>query len=470
VSDRFPAGFLWGGAISANQAEGGLREGDKGLSIVDVMEVGSKDNPRRRTDGIEPGIYYPSHTAIDFYHTYREDIGLFAELGIKCLRTSINWTRIYPNGIEEAPSEVGLQFYDDLFDELHAHGITPLVTLQHSDTPLYLAEKFGGWKSRELVDLFAKYCTTIFTRYHAKVRHWITINEINAINFVTWFGAAAEDMSPAEKEQASYHLLLASAKAVEIGRSIDPDLVIGGMVTDCYSYPYTCRPEDVWLSIQDKHHNIFFADVMCRGYYPTYKLRELENTGIALETRPEDQDTLAAGRIGFLASSYYSSHVSSTEAADELLQGNLLQNIVGKSNPYLEKSEWGWQIDPLGLRISLNDLYDRYQIPLFIVENGLGAIDDASNLDDIQDDYRIDYLRRHIDAVGDAIAIDGVEMLGYLVWGFIDVVSGTTGEMAKRYGVIHVDRDNAGRGSNARHRKKSFHWYRSVISSNGSEL
>lgn len=469
MSSRFPAEFLWGGAISANQAEGGFGEGGKGLSILDVMEVGSKDTPRRRTDGIEPGVYYPSHTAIDFFHTFREDIALFSELGITCLRTSINWTRIYPTGMETEPSEAGLQFYDDVFDELLAHGITPLVTLQHSDTPLYLAEAFGGWKSRELVDLFARYCATVFTRYKDKVRHWITINEINAINFVTWFGAAAENLTPAEKEQASYHLLLASATAVRIGKGIDPGFVIGGMVTDCYSYPFTCRPEDVLLSIQDKHHNIFFADVMCRGAYPRYKLRELERAGIVLETRAGDARTLDAGRIEFLACSYYASHVSSTDA-DEIIQGNLLQNIAGKANPHLATSEWGWQIDPLGLRISLNDLYDRYQMPLFVVENGLGAVDDVTDPCNIDDPYRIEYLRRHIDAVGDAIAIDGVEMLGYLVWGFIDLVSGTTGEMAKRYGLIYVDRDNAGEGSNARYRKASFGWYQRVLGSNGREL
>ncbi|NTW38467.1 MAG: family 1 glycosylhydrolase [Cellulomonadaceae bacterium] len=469
MSDRFPEGFLWGGAISANQSEGGFGEGGKGLSILDVMEVGSKDRPRRRTVGIEDGTYYPSHTGIDFFHTFREDIALFAELGIKALRTSINWTRIYPNGIEAEPSEEGLRFYDELFDELRVHGITPVVTLQHSDTPLFLAEELGGWTNREVVDHFVRYCTTVLTRFKGKVTHWITINEINAINFVTWFGAAADDLSPAQKEQASYHLLLASAMAVTVGRQIDPTYVIGGMVTDCFSYPYTCRPEDVMLSIQDKHHNIFFADVMCRGAYPSYKLRELERTGVEISTEPGDAEVLAAGRISFLACSYYSSHVSSTEG-DEIVQGNLLQNIIGKSNPYLQQSEWGWQIDPLGLRISLNDLYDRYEIPLFVVENGLGAVDDATDPDAIQDDYRIDYLRRHIDAVGDAIAIDGVQMLGYLVWGFIDVVSGTTGEMQKRYGVIYVDRDNAGNGTNTRHRKKSFDWYRRVIASNGREL
>jgi 6-phospho-beta-glucosidase len=466
---KFPDNFMWGGAISANQSEGAFHEGGKGVSILDVMEVGSKTTPRRRTETIEKGIYYPSHTGIDFYHKYQQDIALFKELGIKCFRTSINWTRIYPNGIEEKPCEEGLQYYDNLFDELLRSGITPLVTLQHSDTPLFLVTEYGGWKNRKVVDLFAKYCETVFTRYKDKIKYWITINEINAINFISWFGAASETLTPEEKEQASYHLLLASAKAVETGKKINPDFMVGGMVTDCYSYPYTCKPEDVLLSLQDKHYNIFFADVMCRGYYPSYKLQELERDNIKLETMPEDKETFKNGRISFLSFSYYSSHVSSTEK-DEILQGNLLQNIIGKSNPYLKTSDWGWQVDPMGLRISLNDFYDRYQIPLFIVENGLGAYDDTSNINEIHDDYRINYLREHIKAVRDAIAIDGVEVLGYLVWGFIDIVSGTTGEMDKRYGLIYVDQDNTGNGSNERTKKKSFHWYQQIIQSNGLKL
>jgi 6-phospho-beta-glucosidase len=433
------------------------------------MLPGSRCEPRKRTDAIESGLYYPSHNAIDFYHRYKDDIAFFKELGIRCLRTSINWTRIFPAGIEDTPNEEGLRFYDDLFDELLNNGITPLVTLQHSDTPLHLAVRYGGWKNREVVNFFEKYCETVFRRYKDKVRRWITINEINAINFIEWFAAAAEGLTPGEKEQTSYHLLLASAKAVQIGKSIDPGFLIGGMVTDCYSYPYTCKPEDVMLSIEDKHRNIFFADVMCRGYYPAYKLKELERAGISLKTAPGDENSLRSGVIDFLGFSYYSSHVSSTEK-DEMVEGNLLQNIVGKSNPYLEKSEWGWQIDPVGLRVSLNDFYDRYQKPLFIVENGLGAYDDTSDIHHIHDDYRIDYLRRHIRAVKDAVLTDGVDVMGYLVWGIIDLISGTTGEMDKRYGLIYVDIDNAGKGSRIRTRKDSFGWYKKLIASNGGDL
>jgi 6-phospho-beta-glucosidase len=465
----FPKDFLWGGAISANQAEGAFDVAGKGLSILDVMKVGSKTIPRERTETIEPKTFYPNHKAIDFYHNYKRDIALFKELGIKCFRTSINWTRIYPNGIEEEPNEEGLKFYDDLFDELIDSGITPLVTIQHSDTPLFLATEFGGWKNRKIVELFAKYCETIFRRYKDKIKYWITINEINAINFISWFGAASDVLTLEEKEQASYNLLLASAKAVEIGRKINQNFMIGGMVTDCYSYPYTCSPEDAIQSIHDKHYHIFFSDVMCRGYYPSYKLKELEQRNIALQTEPEDKQTFLNGKISFLSFSYYSSHVSSVEK-DEILQGNLLQNIKGKSNPYLKASEWGWQVDPLGLRYSLNEFYDRYQIPLFIVENGMGAHDDINSSQEIRDDYRIKYLKEHITAIKDAVMIDGVDLIGYLVWGVIDIVSGTTGEMDKRYGLIYVDKDNLGNGTGKRMKKKSFGWYQKVIKSNGEIL
>ncbi|HFD3448632.1 TPA: glycoside hydrolase family 1 protein [Enterococcus faecium] len=467
--NNFPKDFLWGGAIAANQAEGAFDRDGKGPSILDVMAVGSKTQPRKRYSLDTTDVYFPSHDAIDFHDNYKGDIKLFKKLGLKTLRTSINWTRIYPTGEETEPNEAGLKFYDDLFDELLKNDIIPVVTLQHSDTPLFLADKYGGWKNRILVDYFIKYVTTVFNRYKDKIRYWITINEINAINFVTWFGAANESLTLNEKEQASYHLLLASAQAVIAGKTINPDFIIGGMVTDCYSYPYTCNPEDVMLSIEDKHLNIFFADVMVRGYYPSYKLKELSRNEIELSKNIEDESIFKDGKIDFLGFSYYSSHVSSTQK-DEVLQGNLLQNIVGKSNPYLEKSEWGWQIDPLGLRITLNDFYDRYQIPLFIVENGLGAEDDVKNVDNIDDSYRIEYLRKHIEAVRDAINIDGVDVMGYLTWGVIDIISGTTGQMSKRYGLIYVDKDNDGKGTGNRYIKKSYKWYQKVILTNGEVL
>ena len=466
---RFPNGFLWGGAISASQSEGAYDVGGKGLTIFDVTEAGNKNTPRKRHDKIENDIHYPSHTAIDFYHTYAQDIQLFRELGIQCLRTSINWTRIYPNGIEELPNEEGLAYYDALFDELLKNDITPVVTIHHSDTPLYIAEHYGGWINRTTVDLFLKYAKTVLCRYKDKIKYWIVINEINAINYVEWFSAAAENMTLQEKETASYHLLLANASVVCAAKKINPDFIMGGMVTDCHTYPYTCDPQDVFQSIQDKHRNIFFADVMCRGEYPSYKWKELNRFDIQLHIKEEEKNILKKGCIEFLAFSYYSSHVSSM-VKDEDIQGNLIQNIKGKNNPYLKSSQWGWSIDPMGLRIALNEFYDRYELPLFIVENGLGARDDAKQLPDINDDYRIEYLREHIAAARDAVTIDGVDLMGYLVWGFIDIVSGVTGEMDKRYGLIYVDRNNKGQGSNLRYKKKSFEWYQKVIASQGEEL
>lgn len=452
--------FLWGDAISANQAEGAYDVDGKGLTIFDVAGKGSKLVPRKVYDTIEEGVYYPSHQSIDFYHKYKEDIALFKEMGLKALRVSINWARIYPTGIEESPNEKGLQFYDDLFDELLNNEITPVVTIQHSDTPLYLAKTYGGWKNRVLIDLFVKYAKTVFTRYKDKVNYWITINEINAINYVEWF-AAAENLTLQEKEQASYNLLLANAKVVAVGKEINSNFMIGGMITGSYYYPFTCNPDDVLLSINDRRSDFFYSDVMCRGYYPNYKKKELEKNGIKLEMKDTDSKDLKNGIIDYLSLSYYSSHISSTEK-DEVLQGNLLQNIMGKSNPYLKESEWGWKVDPLGLRVVLNELYDRYQLPLFIVENGLGAIDTLEKNKEVHDDYRIDYLQKHITSVMDAID-DGVELLGYLVWGVIDIVSGTTGEMSKRYGLIYVDLDDEGNGSRERYKKDSFYWYKNLI-------
>lgn len=467
--ERFSKDFLWGGAISANQAEGAFDVDGKGLSILDVMGPGARGKERERHENVYDGTFFPSHHAIDFYHNYKEDIQLLKQLGIKCFRTSINWTRIYPTGVEEQPNEEGLKYYDDLFDMLIENGITPLITLQHSDTPYYLATEFGGWKNRKLVDYFEKYVTTVFERYKNKIKYWITINEINAINYVEWFAAANTNLTAQEKEQVSYNLLVASAKAVMIGKKINPDFVIGGMVTDCYTYPYTCNPEDVMLSFLDKHYNIYFADVMVRGYYPAYKVKELERNGIVLQKELGDDEILKQGKIEFLSFSYYASHVSSV-VKDEVMDGNLQQNIIGKTNPYLKATEWGWQIDPLGLRISLNEFYDRYQIPLFIVENGLGARDDVTDIHHIEDDYRISYLKEHIKAVRDAVSIDGVDLMGYLVWGVIDIVSGVTGQMSKRYGLIYVDRDDEGNGTNERTLKKSFYWYKKVIETNGEEL
>ncbi len=461
--------FLWGGAVSATQSEGAYLEGGKGLSIFDIMTRGDRNTPRRNTGTVQEEEIYPNHYGIDFYHRYPEDIKLLKELGIRAFRTSISWARIFPTGFEEQPNEEGLRFYDQLFDTLLENGIEPVVTMLHSDVPLELAQKLGGWKNKEMVRYFARYVEVIVSRYKGKVKKWITINEINAVNYVLWFSCAMLDDDEKSKALAASHLLLASATAVKIGHNIDPDALIGGMVTDCYSYPYTCNPDDVLQSVEDIRANIYFADVMCRGYYPAYQRKKLERAGICLDLTEEDEKALREGTIDFLSFSYYSSHVSSV-VKDELVEGNLLQNIAGKKNPYLESSQWGWQIDPKGLRYSLNEFYDRYQKPLFIVENGLGAKDEVDANGKINDLYRIEYLQEHIKAAEDAVCIDGVELMGYLVWGVIDVISGTTGEMSKRYGLIYVDQDDEGNGTLERRKKASFDWYKKVIASDGEDL
>lgn len=465
----FPKNFLWGGAVSATQAEGAYLEDGKGMSIFDIMTKGDRNTPRRNTGAVRENEVYPNHYGIDFYHRYVEDIMLLKELGIKAFRTSISWARIFPTGFEEEPNEEGLKFYDDLFDTLLKNGIEPVVTMLHSDVPLELAQKLGGWKNKEMVKYFSHYVETIVARYKGKVKKWITINEINAVNYVLWFSCAMLDDDEQSKALAASHLLLGSATAVKIGHRIDPDAMIGGMVTDCYSYPYTCNPDDVLQSVEDVRFNIYFADVMCRGYYPSYQKAKLERQGIKLDLTEEDENTLREGIVDFLGFSYYSSHVSSV-VNDELVEGNLLQNIIGKKNPYLQSSQWGWQVDPKGLRYSLNEFYDRYQKPLFIVENGLGARDEIDSEGSIEDPYRIEYLREHIRAVREAVCIDGVDLIGYLVWGIIDIVSGTTGEMSKRYGMIYVDQDDEGNGTLKRIKKASFNWYQKVIASNGKNL
>lgn len=464
----FPKGFLWGGATAANQCEGGYLDGGKGLSIADVMTAGSLNKERENTLVVKAGEYYPSHIAIDMYHHYKEDIALFAEMGFNCYRMSINWARIYPNGDDEIPNEDGLQFYDDLFDECLKNGIQPIVTLSHYETPIGLYTKFGGWKSRECIDCFVRYCKTVFTRYKGKVKYWMTFNEINCLEMNSWNGAAMLEEDLQTKTQAAHHLFIASALAVVAGHEIDPENKIGMMYGGLFSYANSCNPADVQANIDTMHAQLFYCDVMCKGYYPNYKLKQLEREHITIQKQPEDDEILMKGKVDYLAYSYYMTLVAGekTEKA-ELANGNL---FTGYKNPYLEQSQWGWQIDPMGIRISMNELYDRYNIPLMIVENGLGAVDELKEDGTVDDDYRIDYLREHIKEMEKGINIDGIPLLAYTPWGCIDLVSAGTGEMKKRYGFIYVDRDNEGNGTLKRYRKKSFYWYKQVIASNGADL
>lgn len=462
-----PKHFLWGGAIAANQAEGAWNLNGKGISTADCMTAGSKNIPRDYTDGVDKSKYYPSHDAIDFFHRYKEDISLFAEMGFKCFRTSINWTRIFPNGDESEPNEAGLQFYDDLFDECLKYGIEPVVTISHYETPYYLVEKYGSWKNRRMIGFYVRYCESLFKRYCNKVKYWMTFNEINVISYSATMSAGicwneGENILQGTY-QAAHYQLVASARAVICGHQINPDFKIGMMMLYPTFYPETCKPEDQIASMHAIDGSYYFSDVQVRGYY-THKAKSFwKRNNLSLDITEEDTGNLRDGTVDYIGFSYYNSNVASGELLDkETMDGNMMHSI---RNPYLQLSEWGWSIDPIGLRMALNNLYDRYQIPLFVVENGLGAVDELTENDAIHDEYRIAYLRDHIAAIKDAVLIDGVECMGFTAWGCIDLVSCGTGEMKKRYGFIYVDRDDTGKGTLKRLRKDSFYWYQQVIES-----
>ena len=458
--------FLWGGAVSACQSEGDYDVDGKGISIEDCLSSGSLTQKRIFTDGIKEGTYYPSHVAVDFYHHYKEDVKLFAEMGFKCFRTSIAWTRIFPNGDEKVPNEAGLRFYDDLFDELLKYGIEPVVTLSHYDPPLNLVEKYDSWLNRETIELFTRFCETVFERYKNKVRYWMTFNEINAVGYLPFFSTGIEEADEQSMLQMAHHQLVASAKAVKIGHAINPDFEIGMMMIYPLTYADTCNPLDALSQMELMNMHYYYSDVQVRGAYSRKARKYWQKNNINLVMNAEDEEILREGVVDYIGFSYYMSSVASVHRKEDVL-GNIFN---GKKNPYLEKSSWGWQIDPVGLRLSLNYLYDRYQLPLFIAENGLGAEDHINDDRTVHDDYRIDYLRSHIEQIKIAIEEDGVELIGYTPWGCIDIISLSTGEMKKRYGFIYVDRDDNGNGTLSRYRKDSFYWYKKVIETNGKEL
>lgn len=473
---RLPEGFLWGGATAANQCEGGYDKGGRGLANVDLIPAGPDRRPVMQ--GIwkmlecEDGYFYPGHEAIDMYSHFKEDIALFAEMGFKCYRLSIAWTRIYPNGFDEEPNEEGLKFYDEIFDECLKYGIEPLVTIVHFDAPVACTKKFGSWKSREMIDLYVKYCETLFTRYKGKVHYWLTFNEINMILHLPFMAAGIlfeeGENQEESKYRAAHHELVASAMATRIAHEIDPENQVGCMLAAGQYYAYTCDPKDQLEALKKNRDNYFFIDVQSRGEYPPYALKFFEQKGYDIGITEEDEKILAEHPVDFISFSYYSSRLTSADPSKYgETAGNAFKTL---RNPYLKASEWGWQIDPLGLRITLNELYDRYQKPLFIVENGLGAVDTPDENGKINDQYRIEYLRAHIQAMEDAVELDGVDLMGYTPWGCIDLVSASTGEMKKRYGFIYVDKDNEGKGTLKRRKKASFDWYKQVIASNGENL
>ncbi|WP_239751758.1 glycoside hydrolase family 1 protein [Mammaliicoccus sp. H-M34] len=478
----FKDGFLWGGATAANQIEGAFDKDGKGLSSADFVEYIPKDQRTKdnhmevTTEHIQKVLSgehsgrFPKREGIDFYHHYEEDIKLLAEMGFKAFRLSIHWSRIFPKGYEHEPNEAGLKFYENVFKTLKSYNIEPVVTLSHYETPFGLTEKYNGWVDRAVVEHFEHYAKTVFKRYKGLVKYWMTFNEINIINISPFTGGGIIsdqlDDPKAASYQALHHQLLASSLVTKALREIDGNAQIGCMLARMKHYPYTCNPEDVLKAMQDDQMNLLYTDVHALGEYPNYYKQFLKENNIELQIEDKDLEILKAYTVDYISFSYYMSLLSANSEDGEVTEGNLMNSL---KNPYLEASDWGWQIDPIGIRIVLNEFWDRYHKPVFIVENGLGAKDTVEADGSIHDSYRIDYLEKHIQEIKKAV-IDGVDVMGYLAWGPIDLVSMSTSEMSKRYGFIYVDKDDDGNGTEARSKKDSYDWYKEVIATNGKNL
>lgn len=472
-----PKGFLWGGAVAAHQLEGGWQEGGKGVSIADVMTAGANGVPRRVTDGVKKGEIYPNHWGIDFYHRYPADLKLFAEMGMTCFRTSIAWTRIFPNGNETEPNEAGLKFYDDLFAECLKNGIQPVVTLSHFEMPYHLVKAYGGWGNRKLIDFFLNFAEVCFKRYKGQVKYWMTFNEIN--NQTDWrdphpllqnSGLQLDENDNWEEAmyQAAHYEMVASALAVKLGHEIDPDFQIGAMVAMCPIYPLTAKPADIMMAERAMQTRYYYGDVQALGTYPAWLTKYWQRHNYQIDITAADKAALQAGTVDYVGFSYYMSFVTEATKDNSDFVYDEANDLV--SNPYVQKSDWGWQIDPIGLRYGMNWMTDRWHKPLFIVENGFGAHDKVEADGSIHDDYRIKYFHDHILQMEKAVVDDGVDLIGYTPWGHIDLISASTGEMAKRYGFIYVDQDDLGKGTLNRSRKDSFYWFKQVVASNGADL
>lgn len=477
----FKDGFLWGGATAANQVEGGWNLDGKGMTTAEVIRKSEKRTEMNlgsvTMKAIEEAMadtttdHYPKRRGIDFYHNYKEDIKLFAEMGFKSYRMSMAWARIFPNGNETEPNEAGLAFYDRVFDELAKYDIEPVVTLSHYEMPLDLTIKQNGWASRDTITSFTRYTDVVLKRFKDKVRYWLTFNEINVSSF-GFMETGAVDSELTEKEQlqiryqAVHHQFIASALVVEQARKINPNFEVGCMLARMQTYPSTPNPADVRAAQENDDLNLFFTDVQIRGEYPEYMNRYFRENGVHISMEPGDEAILKMGTVSYLSFSYYMSMVTSAGKTGDTSLGNM---INGEKNPYLETSDWGWQIDPVGLRITLNAMWDRYRVPLFIVENGIGALDKLGADGKVHDDYRIKYLEEHIIQMKEAV-MDGVDLMGYTMWGCIDLISASTSEMSKRYGFIYVDQDDDGNGSLKRYKKDSFDWYKQVIEANGQNI
>ena len=471
----FPKNFLWGGATAANQCEGGFDKDGRGLANVDVCPIGEDRlkviSGKMKMLDFDDKHYYPAKLGIDMYSHYKEDIKLFAEMGFKVYRLSIAWSRIFPKGDEDTTNEKGLLFYENIFKECHKYNIEPLVTITHFDCPMHLIKEYGGWRNRKLIGFYENLCRTLFSRYKGLVKYWITFNEINMILHLPFMGAGlyfedGEDENKI-KYQAAHHELIASALAVKIAHETDSNNKLGCMLAAGITYPFDCRPENVWEALCRDRREYFFADVQALGKYPNYALKMLERNNCMPKMEEGDLKLLEENTVDFVSFSYYNTNCVNVDSDIDMSAGNV---FASAKNPYLKYTEWDWPIDPLGLRVTLNQVYDRYRKPLFIVENGIGVVDTINENGEIIDDYRINFHRDHIKVVKDAVEIDGVDLMGYTTWGCIDLVSASSGEMKKRYGFIYVDLDNEGRGTLKRTKKKSFDWYKKVIASNGEDL
>lgn len=481
----FPEGFLWGGAIAANQAEGAWNVGGKGWSVDDVVtykpdvdvrdyraHVSISSEAVKKAMEDRDDTYYPKRRGIDFYHRYKEDLALLAEMGFRVFRLSIAWTRLYPTGEETEPNEEGLAFYENVFREMKRLKIEPLVTLSHYEMPLLLCLKYNGWTDRRVIGFFLRFCRTCFEHYGKYVKYWLNFNEVDSIirhPFIT--AGIIPDLCKEKGElsccyQALHHQFVAAGTAAKLCREMVPGSRMGCMLTKLMTYPRTCAPEDVAAAQKKNLENMFYSDVMVFGEYPRMTLRGLEKQGIEISMEPDDLRIIREGTVDFVSFSYYMSMTESVDPDAERTPGN---TVLGVKNPYLESSEWGWQVDPVGLRISLTELYDRYRKPLFIVENGIGSRDTVEADGSVHDPYRINYFRRHFKEMEKAID-DGVELMGYTSWAPIDLVSASTSQMSKRYGFIYVDQDDLGKGTLKRIRKDSFYWYQKVIRTNGADM
>lgn len=477
VPEGFPENFLWGGALAANQCEGAYNEDGKGMCVADIneykydTELSRKCNEELTTEfvleamkaGDGDGRVFPKRRGIDFYHTYKEDLKLLAGMGFNTIRTSVNWARIFPNGDDQEPNEAGLRFYDDLFDEMRKNGMEPMITVSHYEMPLHLTTKYTGWYSRETIGFFERYCRTLFERYHTKVKKWILVNQINLIKHESFnhLGVAEDKVMDlmSAKYQAVHNEMVACARATRYAHEVYPDLEIGMMLYNEANYAASTKPEDQMATMKHRQMELFYADVLLRGYYPGYAFRFFEEQGIHVEFGEHDEEDLK-NTCDFCSFSYYYSSIISEESYRD---GNRKMR-----NPLLKANPWGWAFDPIGLRYTLNEIYDRYQKPIYITENGSGFFDKPED-GQIHDDYRVEYYRTHIAQMREAVK-DGVDVRGYYAWGPIDIVSCSSCEMSKRYGFIYVDLDDFGKGSGQRIRKDSYDWYKKVIASNGKEL